>query len=70
MTVFTLSRATEDYTTDYELYGVFSSIEKARAHAKSEDSNLKIEGVDEITRTDFSYWTIDVWQLDGGMEVL
>ena len=70
MTVFVLNRATEDYTTDYEVYGVFSSVEKARAHAKSEDSQLKIEGVDIITNTDYSYWTIESWVMDGGLEVI
>jgi hypothetical protein len=70
MNIYSLSKATEYYTTDYELYGLFSSIDKANKYAKSENQNLKIQGIDTITNTDYSYWVINVWVVDLGMEVM
>jgi hypothetical protein len=64
MEVFSLSKATEDYTTDYELYGIFSSKENAQVYAMKDNQNLKIQGVDAIANTDYSYWVIDSWVID------
>jgi len=64
MEVFSLSKATEEHITDYELYGIFSSMENAQVYAMKDNQNLKIQGVDTINNTDYSYWVIDSWIID------
>ena len=70
MTVYVLSKANEDYTTEYEVYGVFSSRDKAVEYAMKEAPNYPIEGIDKVPNNCYSYWAIDEWIVDSPLEVI
>ena len=64
MKVYALNVESEDYYTISDLFGIFSSREKAIEYARLRRPELKIYTVDEVTNKDYTYFSIDEYDVD------